>query len=440
MRRTRKTLELLAAERPPELDVVDQARRHRDLAAILATPRHGRDGEAGHRSWRRDQARLLPRRHHARLRAGLATALVAAVTVAVAVAPHARPDRGDRVSRDGAVGVTTPEPKAAAQGNQFLLASAERILAVPATPEGPYWYTRTRNLVVTTADAFSRHPRRLHFLVRIESTSESWMPMHRGTGHLVGPTDLPSIKISFPSAKDRAAWRAAGSPRIDYPPAGVGRVQDLPGTRVEIAMANGKALTADDLGRLPTDPVALEVRIRSLLRQAGAGLPVVRFRDGQGHVGTKVVPRRGQQPNVTDRDVFDLLASLLDAPVSHQLQAAAYQVLARLPGVHEEGPTVDITGRRGIAITWDKPGDEGSDGAIVNNRMIINPTTGELLGNQQVIVRPAPSRGSDRVDPTHSAPAGTIITAQAYLARHWTEGPGPGGWPTNPPGVIAPRG
>jgi hypothetical protein len=451
-RKTHQTLELLAAARPAQLDVVDEARRQRDLAAILATPGAGADQGArlgrrgrGRRAAGRDAVALLPRRRRPLLRAGIAAALVAAVAGAAVVAPRVLPDRmgGHQVqaggagaghpgqpSRSGQRGAT-PRPAADPQGRAFLLASADRILRVTPPPEGPYWYLRIRNTVVTSADAFSRHPRGLRFQVRIESTAESWMPKHRGTGHSVDPASLDDIEIGFPSARDKAAWRAAGSPKIDYPPAGVGRAEDIPGTILEAPLDGAAPLSVDQLLRLPTDPVLLEAKLRDLLSKP---LVVRKVRKADGSV--KVVAEHStRRAPVTDERVFGTIAGWLAfAPLTPQLQAALYQVMAGLPGVRYQGPATDNSGRRGIAISWAQPTRDG-DGQVVSDRFIVNPSTGELLGQEQVVVEPAPpsARGS-------SQPAGTVLSSQAILARHWTEGPGPGGWPTNPPGVIAPKG
>jgi hypothetical protein len=449
-RKTHQTLELLAGARPEQLDVVDEARRQRDLAAILATPRagahqgtrRGRRGR-GRRGPGRDAAALLPRRRRPLLRAGIAAALVAAVAGAAVAAPRVLPDRmgGHQVqaggagqtgqpSRSGQRGATA-RPAADPRGRAFLLASAGRILRVTPPPEGPYWYLRIRNTVVTSADAFSRHPRGLRFQVRIESTAESWMPKHCGTGHSVDPASLDDIEIGFPSARDRAAWRAAGSPKIDYPPAGVGRAGDIPGTVLEAPLDGAAPLSVYQLLRLPTDPVLLEAKLRDLLSKP---LVVRKVRKPGGSV--KVVTERStRRVPVTDERVFGTIAGWLGfAPLTPKLQAALYQVMAGLPGVRYRGAATDNSGRRGIAISWAQPTRDG-DGQVVSDRFIVNPSTGELLGQEQVVVEPAPpsARG-------FSEPVGTVLYSQAILARHWTEGPGPGGWPTNPPGVIAPKG
>jgi hypothetical protein len=72
---------------------------------------------------------------------------------------------------------------------------------------------------------------------------------------------------------------------------------------------------------------------------------------------------------------------------------------------------------------------------VVEERLIINPATGQLLSSQQVVVKPARAGARGQ-----SHPVGMVVSAQAFLAKNWTNGPGPDGWPTNPPGVVAPKG
>jgi hypothetical protein len=432
MNRRHETLERLAAERPPQLDVVDEARRRRDLAGILATG-GDRDRLAGNG---RPGGRARPPRGRRRLvlRTALAAALAGAVVVAVAVVPDNRSGRGGGRAAPATrapARAATPKDLADPRSSAFLLASATRLLRGPASPAGPYWYMRVRNLVLTSADAFSRQPRGLRFQVRIESTAESWMPRHQGTGHLVDPASLGDVKIGFPTARDRAAWRAAGSPRIDYPPAGVGRAEDVPGTILEVDVPGSRPLSVDQFLRLPTDPPRLEAKIRSLRRVALEGRKVQQGGRSTFVFDTRKVP-------VTDGMVFETVAGwLASAPTTTKLQASLYRVIAGLPGVRYEATATDQAGRHGVAISMLQPSPRGSDPSAgrFRTRLIINPASGQLLASEQVVVTPGRSRAG-----APAYPAGTIVSAQAFLARHWTDGPGPHGWPTNPPGAVTPKG
>jgi hypothetical protein len=153
-----------------------------------------------------------------------------------------------------------------------------------------------------------------------------------------------------------------------------------------------------------------------MLHDAGVGVPREKVRHADGSV--TVVTRLGKG-RVTDHDVFQTVVSWLQsAPLTPRLQAALYEMLAGLPGVRYQGPATE------------------ADGALLSDRLVLNPATGKLLAAEQVVARPAP-RSNPRGP--HD-PAGTVLSAQACLAGHWTGGPGPGGWPTNPPGVVAPKG
>jgi len=290
---------------------------------------------------------------------------------------------------------------------------------------------RIRNLVVTSADAFSRHPRGLQFEVRIESTAESWTPRHLGTGRSVDPASLDDIKISPPTAKDRAAWLAAGSPKFDYPPAGVGRVEELQNVQLQIDMPGRGPLSVDEFLRLPADPDRVEAKISALLSQR---VDERKVRKADGSIG--IITGRAHNVQVTDADLFNAVAGWLAvAPLTPKLQAALYTVIAGLPGVRYEGEANDLVGRHGIAISMMRPDADEYEPEVFEDRLIINPATGQLLANQQVVVKPVwVGSGST------GHKVGMIVSAQAFLARNWTNGPGPDGWPTNPPGVVTPKG
>ncbi len=185
-------------------------------------------------------------------------------------------------------------------------------------------------------------------------------------------------------------------------------------------------VTRDELLSLPTDPVALEAKIRKLLASGVTGRKV------RTPKGVKVLNEHRPVP-VTGGRVYRTIAGWLAySPLTRQLQAALHQMIAGLPGVRYEGPASDNAGRHGIAISMPDQMVSDRTGTVVADRLIINPVSGELLGNQEVVVGgPAPGVVGPAV--------GTVLVAQAILARHWTEGPGPDGWLTNPPGRVAAR-
>ncbi|MDX3861499.1 hypothetical protein [Streptomyces europaeiscabiei] len=92
----------------------------------------------------------------------------------------------------------------------------------------------------------------------------------------------------------------------------------------------------DELRELPTEPRALKALL---------------------HSGTPDAPEQ--------EAVFNGIVTLLSAPVSPQLRAALYDVLAGLPYLRLVGPVHDRAGRAGVAIEY--------DGEDVRSRVVIDP-------------------------------------------------------------------
>jgi hypothetical protein len=105
----------------------------------------------------------------------------------------------------------------------------------------------------------------------------------------------------------------------------------------------GKAITWDDLDRLPTDPKTLKSRL--LGDSTGQG------RDG-----------------ILYPSIVQLLAT---SPAGPALRSALFDVLAGLDGVRLIGPVKDSTGRHGTAVEWQGPS--------THYRLIVDPDTGEVL-------------------------------------------------------------
>ncbi|WP_262281678.1 CU044_5270 family protein [Micromonospora sp. MA102] len=71
-------------------------------------------------------------------------------------------------------------------------------------------------------------------------------------------------------------------------------------------------------------------------------------------------------------------ALVLDLPVSPQVRAAAYRMLAAMPWVTSLGRVTDQLGRPGVAVTVTRQGDFGK----AQTRLIIDPTTGQALAQE----------------------------------------------------------
>jgi hypothetical protein len=187
---------------------------------------------------------------------------------------------------------------------------------------------------------------------------------------------------------NRRAWIAAGRPRLvgvspldERAPAGSWRIE-----------FGSTALTAAQLGRLPTDPKALTARIRELALAKVAG-----------ELGPQPAPRTGVIDGV-DVAMFEIVGILLEeSPAPPPLRAALYRALDRFPDVREVGMVNDPAGRRGVAVALVGPdGATTADGSRIE--LVFDPGTSALLAERTVTVRPNGGVG-----------AGTVLTSKTYM-------------------------
>jgi hypothetical protein len=76
---------------------------------------------------------------------------------------------------------------------------------------------------------------------------------------------------------------------------------------------------------------------------------------------------------------YSCVAIVLDLPAPAPVRAAAYQMLAALPGVASLGRVTDSLGRTGIAVAVTRRGDGGTE---TQTRLIIDPATGRALAQE----------------------------------------------------------
>lgn len=74
-------------------------------------------------------------------------------------------------------------------------------------------------------------------------------------------------------------------------------------------------------------------------------------------------------------------------PIPPPAEAAILRLLARIPGLINNGTVIDRAGRRGIAISL----DSAYSGAPTRYTLIFNPYTGQLLGEDDTVIRTAPA-------------------------------------------------
>ncbi|GAA2354753.1 hypothetical protein Cme02nite_48020 [Catellatospora methionotrophica] len=117
----------------------------------------------------------------------------------------------------------------------------------------------------------------------------------------------------------------------------------------------GSPRTVAELAALPTDPALLRKKL----------LTWYDGKDGEAEGGDVYLFHAG-------------MGLVIDLPVPPRVRAAAYRMLAALPGMTSLGPVTDQHGRAGIAIGLTRQGDFGKSQA----RLIVDRTTGQALARE----------------------------------------------------------
>lgn len=275
----------------------------------------------------------------------LATAVAAGTAVALVVAGGvARGPKGDLAAAD-------------------VLRDAARVAASRPDPgrltPGRFWYARSvSTAVATTGD---QPP----WSVRQEFTREFWVGAD-GSGRI----RERSGKAEFLTPQDRRNWEDSGRPDL-----GEGQSSDERFKAGELT-AGSTVGTYDDLLALPTDPGRLYDYFH---------------KQADGH-------SRG-----TEVEMFVLVSDVLrETPAPPALQAALYEVAARIPGVQLVGPTTDRTGRHGTGIAM-------VDGEGSRHELVFDPGTATPLGERETTIKPG------QFAPGMTVPAGTVISDSAEL-------------------------
>lgn len=279
---TNQLLDLLREVDPVDEGGIEVRPVPPELLAAVA----GIEQERGHQR-RRSRARLLPA-------VGIAGIAIAAITVVL-------PGSSEKAS---------PEAVRALQA----VASIAQAQAEPA-PSDPVVYSRLFNVYIGT---FAHEP---PFSVRFPSTVETWVEPD-GSGR-IRTEDRP---IEWPSERDEARWRIAGSPPQSY----FDKVAGISDERVGENGFNERMLDAEipPASQLPADPDQLV----EIFEQAAPD---------------------GDSFSVSAR-VFTYAAPLLvQSGASPELRAALYEVVAGLEGVQFEGNVEDPLGRTGTAVSID---------------------------------------------------------------------------------------
>lgn len=153
-----------------------------------------------------------------------------------------------------------------------------------------------------------------------------------------------------------------------------------------------KPVSVEDLRKVPADPAALKKYLLTMY---------------SGQAGPEV-----EQAGRVDLWLFSVARDLLNGffPVSQAVQAAAYRMLAELPGVKVIPSTRDPEGRPGSAISIT---EQQQKRGLVEHRMVFDPATGAFLANLEIAAQPAGQLAG-------VAP-GTPYATYVYLVDVWTD-------------------
>ncbi|MER7505118.1 CU044_5270 family protein [Nonomuraea pusilla] len=371
----------LRAARPAHLGdtPLDERTRAAELAYAMARPRERRRRAVARPVWGLGLA-------------GAAAALTAAAVVVV----------------NGTGGAGAPPPTSAAAppassaprtvrlpARAILLAAAEKAADQPEATAA-YWHTVSVSRSVYTVEDGG-------YQVVDRQRHEMWTPRATGGEQWSSDQDLGAVPATD---EDRAAWERAGSPSritVQVPGKKLGpmtlstspgkpRTGHMPLVDGDKVFWLGRNVTMKDLRELPSDPDRLKAW---LLRSYG------------GH------STESDEPMPSDTWLFQVSVGLIsDMPVTPEVRAAAFRMLAGLDGVAVTEDVTDAEGRSGTAVAL-KEHVRVKDGSVLEQRLVFDAETGRALATESVVVEPGGLQAGLR--------PGTVWNSTAVLESGWTD-------------------
>jgi hypothetical protein len=326
----------LAKARPAAVDparLTDTRRQHEDLAAILSVER-------------------VPARRM-RMRIALPVAVAVAVGAVAVTLTVGRP-----------AGQTVAAPKPAVDAHVALLNVASAV--EHESGQGDYWRQDTESgsaTVVKGADPYVVNHRE----------GQQWSIGVRPGEQSLNVLGIDSTTEPLTS-RDRARWQAAGSPA--QVTADFGESDKKLGLR--IGGGHQSVIRTDVAGDIVS--VGDDNVTYAYLRDLPGDVPGL----------TKLLNHLyGQIHGDTDRTawLFQQASGLITMPVSGQVRAAAYRIIAGLPGSTSLGTVTDALGRTGVGVAL--PVQRMGDLGTARQELIVDPRTDTLLADEQVLVEPS---------------------------------------------------
>jgi hypothetical protein len=331
---------------------------------------------------------------------GLVAAVAGAVAVAVAVSG---------TSQRPVVG-----PPSGPSARTVLLDAALAADRQPAAT-GRYWH-------VDSSIRWIQKVKDGGYLISSTSRSEFWLPPD-GSAHAVSRGQYLGARPATPA--DKTAWRKAGSPH---------RFLTVDGKRTTTSpeklvvqhgadvLAGMGAATQAGLGRLrdlPTDPARLRTWLLTLPDSPieARHKKAERLRNYEKKMrGVKgPVPRPSTPPPPTQAELNAWLFVqgadlILYAPTTAKARAAAFRMLAGLPGVKLIGTVRDADGRTGTAVAMTET-DPGGKPERIQHRLVVDPAGGRALADEEVVT------GPNIIYPY--LPAGAIASSTTVRTAGW---------------------
>ncbi|WP_067485749.1 CU044_5270 family protein [Actinomadura hibisca] len=406
-----------------ELDALRQVRttlaqeEHPDHIALRTGWRPGDDAAP-----RRAPGRAPNRRRFALAGVAAATAVAAGAVAVVALPSDGRAPAPSRSDAGADLRILD-------RGDVLLVAADN---AQKATAQGKYWLTQR-----VTGNVFAIGKRRAdHYKVESRMRYRTWVGVdgYNATAH----DELPGRPVT---ARDEARWRAAGSPTaLNNVPDGLGRiVLFMPGSTFGRTPPWGgrdrdwtfHGLSLKQVGALPTDPKALENVLLGLKGDWRAAAPS----DGRD------APIRALRTAERVRALSEAAGELLSyAPAPPKVRAAAFRMMAGLPGIKVEGRGADPLGRPGSVITLPVTSTVPLGFTTANQQLgtyrrqwIVDPSRGLLLAIRNVVaVPPHGSRKMPRGDdgrprrvtvadtPDRFHKPGEVASYEVFEKTEWT--------------------
>jgi hypothetical protein len=290
----------------------------------------------------------------------VAGGVAAAVAVAIFAVPGAK---------------HTTAPKAAlpplTDAKAFLLASADITAKATAGAPGRYWYTQIKQVDRArqaghglkphgaSANGTPRSGPFFPFHAYVTITWENWDPYRQGQPSRTTDRD---ITAGFASPADKVAWQRAGSPSLsDMKPFTADSHLNEPYLEL-----GPKGTKMADLTKLPATSAALQNLIR-------------RDWDRQGK--TLARAGAGYQRAPYTQYVREMALNVILAPVTPATRAAAYRLLASLPGMRMVGRVHDRLGRPGVALAYQATDLESRQRSKIETHLIIDPRSATVLSS-----------------------------------------------------------